>query len=379
MKKHNICNIINNTECVISRLCTCKMVWKNLRKWLGIAALGASMLVPGKAVANQDLVLIEHNIFKSGDNDSTSLNIGRRNNATEDKDSYDGEYSYPSLRLGQWASKAVTRIQGYDLSLDRRPTNSLTDFNFDLSVVIQNNQDIIGTNIPGISIATNSIYKYIPTNEHWTISYDIKTNYFVEGGAPKTDIKNLREFCPNPNVTNYWTNSVGKGIGISIPASDTNANGEVVFGTGRLHKEYNQLISSSTANGTNNPAGTEILDYNTNKTVNLQANDGAYIDYYILTRTDSTGGVNVVTNPCGTNVTSTNVTLEGLMGSNSVHAVYAPNQYTVQIEGGEPFDVAPTSFSGVAHGAGVTTTVGRIYFTNAPGWRKKFTGFEKTQ
>lgn len=301
------------------------MAFKSLKRWLATAALAGGFLLP-RANAGQDMVYVLNGIIKQGEETGagSELYLGHKTDATEGYGTWDTDYSYPSIRSGTWNPKAVTHVEGHDLSTDRRPTNSFTDFNFDLSVIIKDGQNVIGTNLLGAKVYDTASTDYIPTNEHWILSYDINTNYFVEGGAPRTDVRNLRELCPAPNVVYYLTNSAGKGIGINLPVSDTNANGEIVFGTGRFHKEYNQLSSSSTGNGTNNPVGTEILDYNTNKTVSLNAAQDYYVNYYLLTRTDNTGTVTTASNACGPTVSSTNVAIDSIKGSNSIYAAYLP-------------------------------------------------------
>jgi hypothetical protein len=310
---------------------------KSLKKWASTVALvGASFLpMPGYSdpiSTNQDFVSIEHNLNKGTDAVATSLKMNRYKIGTEGKDAspYDVVFGYPGTRSGKWAPKAVTHVGGYDLSTDTRPTNSFTDFNFDFSVVIQDNQSFIGTNKLGVSVSENSTYKYIPTNENWTISYNINPSYYT-GGAPRTDKKNVRDLCPVTNVVYYWTNSAGQGVGINIPKSATNSVGEVVFGSGTLHKEFNKLVSSSAGSGTNSPNGTQIVNYNSVNTVGLNANEGSFVDKYVVARDDGIGNITVTTNDIlGQDVASTNVTILG-MGSNSVSAVYGRKQFPVNV------------------------------------------------
>lgn len=53
--------------------------------------------------------------------------------------------------------------------------------------------------------------------------------------------------------------------------------------------------------------------------------------------------------------------------------------YSVNIENGENFGLNPTNFTDIPAGGSITVGVANVYYTNAPGARKKFDGFEKVQ
>ena len=139
-------------------------------------------LISGTVLAAEDMLLIGHHVT---DDDSwasgfyTELRMARRAGAREGYDIYDRQYEYPAPAQGDWYPKAVTRIDGHDLDMDRRGTNSLSDFHFDLAVVIQNGKDIVGTNFLVVAIGTNSLYSYIPSTEH----------HVIVAGAPKRDLR----------------------------------------------------------------------------------------------------------------------------------------------------------------------------------------------
>jgi hypothetical protein len=122
--------------------------------------------------------------------------------------------------------------------------------------------------------------------------------------------------CTNVNLAYEW-------VGPTNFVVNTTTNGE--FNTGKYTQfcDWNRLVSSSTSGGTNTPNGSQIVNYDISTNVNLKANSGNYIDYYVLTTTDNTGLVSVVTNDfSGTGVTNTNVPIDHLKGSNSIYTVY---------------------------------------------------------
>ena len=278
------------------------------------------MLVPNQAKAWQDMVLIENHITKPGDGRADDLKVRHYSTAVEGYSGWpsDTDYVYPAPRAGSWSPKITTLVEGHTLDMDARPTNSATSFYATLAAVIQDNQAIQGTNRLGIYVYDDSIYDFFDPKRHYVGEYNVNSNYIANTNS-FSEKKNLRDLCPTSNVGYVWNGPTNLNI-------NTTNNGTYDFGTFILSCDWNQLASSSTGNGTNNPAaGTaEILDYNTNKTVSLNAAQDNYINYYLLTRTGNTGDVSVTSNSCGPAIASTNVAIDGIKGSNSIHAVYSP-------------------------------------------------------
>jgi hypothetical protein len=302
-------------------------IWKNFKKWLGIMAVGTGTIIaPMQARGWQDQVVVKSVIGTSSKYDTES--IGHFDGATDgfDDEPYDTIYEQP-VWLSDWGPRVTTLIDGNELDLDLRATNSTTKFDCDLSVFIYNGQNISGTNWLEIKIQDTAAYDSFDPKRHYPGEFLVYSNY-TSSGKEFRDKKNIRDLCINTNTFYAWD-----GININILASQTNVNGIVFHGKYTQFCDWNQLISSSGSGGTNNPQGSEILDYNTNKTVSLNANTGNYIDYYVLTRTDNTGLVSVVTNDFpDTSVSSTNVPINNIKGSNSIYAVYAssgPATYTI--------------------------------------------------
>jgi hypothetical protein len=312
---------------------------KNLSKLLRTGILAGSLLLPNLSFGNPENINLVNRIkptegYDFGDGLETTLGMNRRSGATDDYDGipYDQIYTY-SPPMATWKPKPFTRIDGNDLRLETKHLDSLTDFNFNLAIVFQGAESIEGQSVLRLRNGTNSVYNALSPQMHYTISYAHKPEYFVEGGMPITDTKNVRDLCPEPNVFFYWTleGEVGDGDGtkINVPASDADANGQVVFGTGILRREWNQLVSTKEGNGTASFEGSEILDYGADREIILNAGPGNYINHYILDRSGNERQRIVTTNNVGS--ASTDVSLENLVGSNSLHVVYSPLEYNLSL------------------------------------------------
>ena len=114
---------------------------------------------------------------------------------------------------------------------------------------------------------------------------------------------------------------------VAILGSETNAEGDVLFGKMSYHCDWNQLHLSSNAFGTvsvfDSPADLQRVVYNTGVTVYAQADPGAFLDYYVITKTDTFGGVAVTTNDViGTTTSSSNVPIDNIVGYNAIFVAF---------------------------------------------------------
>ena len=255
-----------------------------------------------------------------GRGESLQLAHNPREEVEEGSDPRDLDYVYPAPWEGQWAPKPYSRIGTRDLISDCRPTNSLSDFHFRLAVIIQDGEPFVGTHSLSIKIGENSIYSYIPTNEHWIISYSYYTNYYV-GGAARCSTRNLRELCPQPNEGFDWVPAYG--MDLNIPSSAIGTNDEVVFAEGVWHKEFNTLTVISGPGGTSSHEDTLTFAYGTNCNVSLTADPGYALLQYALTLTDDIGNRTTTTNILAFPTNAVAVALHDLKGSNALYSSFA--------------------------------------------------------
>ena len=331
-----------------------KNVLKSLKKFLGMGVLAGGLMLSNEAKGFQDYISINNRLKEERGHE---LGIGHYYKASEGYDSYDLDYLFPAPWAGQWVPRITTQVDGHELEGDLRPTNSVSKFEADLSAIIQDGNDIIGTNRLGVKAYDTTIYDGFDTNRHYIGEYWVYSNY-TENGKEFLEKKNLRDLCPVVNTYYSWD-----GPNVGLLASETNEQGEIDFGKFIQSCDWNRLVSTKTGSGTNSFEGNQVLPYNTNLIVTLAANVGSYVDYYVLTRTDNTGAVSIVTNDIsGTTTTSTNVPLAGIKGSNSIHAEYAPLTYnlTVTSAPGNRGNPSPGTVSNRPHGSVSTQTIDTV-------------------
>lgn len=346
------------------------MAWKNIKKWLGIGALAGGLLMPNVAKGEQDVLLVNNLINGKGH----EIQLYHFDSATEEyDDGLDNPYAQPPEWT--WGPKITTSISGSQLQIDCRPTNSISSFDANLEVFIHDGNAVDSTNKLQINIYSDGDFKLNP-KRHYIAKFNIYSNY-TDNCKEFIDRKNIRDLCPEINTYYDWN-----GPKLNIPSSQTNSLGEVKYGTYTQNCEWNQLVSSSTSGGTNTPQGAEILDYNTNKNVSLQANPGNYIDYFVLTRTDNTGLVSVVTNDiAGTSLMSTNVAIDGIKGSNSIYAVYAEDAlpaYNVTVNNNGYGTPSPGTTNNVPSGTTLEQRISPAVTNIAPGTRVVLKGVNVT-
>ncbi|VVB80723.1 Uncharacterised protein [uncultured archaeon] len=349
---------------------------KSLKGLLAGIILGAGALIPRESFAQAQPDLIDVTNSFSGAMGPQTIKLAHYGSSSSDN--YESPFDVDWVNSPQlWGPKIVTLVQGHQLTSDFRKTNSVSSFEADLRAYTDGT-DITSSNALGIKVYSNGVYKFFSPLRHYLGEYSVISNFTV-GGQGFFDKKNLREIISSSSPAYLW-----QGPQLNILSSQTNSQGEVTYGKFILSCDWNQLVSSHSGNGSNSFEGNTIMNYDSQTNVTLNADTGNYVDYYVLTRTDTTGTVSVVTNDFpGTDVTSTNIALNGIMGSNSIYAVYAqnaPSTFSVNIENGEKYGLSPTNFTGVVNGGSVTTTASSVYSTNSPGIRTKMTGLErKTQ
>lgn len=340
------------------------MAWKNLRKWLGIMAIGAGALLMPRENFGEVIQISNYDGISGNGISGSTINLDKFSNSQELQDDNDISWEdflneFPPLD-NNWL-KVSTQPYGVALQTDGRSLESETIYSSNLSAI---------TDALSLTV-TNKIRFLLPDGEdstrHYTAKIHCNTNY-----TPNND-----SFDKTVNIREVIANDSGI---VNLPGI-VNCPDGTVYGTVDVSPAFNKLVSTSTTGGTNNPIGEQILNYGTNKTVALNANPGYYVDYYVLARTDNTGSVNVVTNNfIGTDVTSTNIPIDNLKGSNSIYAVYAtnaPSTFAVDIQDGAKYGLNPTNFTGVASGGSITSTAANIYYTNSAGIRNKITGLKK--
>jgi len=298
-----------------------------LKVWLARTLVAGSVMMPNVVNAWQDMIRIENHINKSGDARYDDLLVGHRSGATEGYGTWDTDYVFPAPWSGQWAPKITTKVDGHDLEVDRKPIDSVSKFESDLTVIIQDSQAITGTNKLGIYVYDTASTDFFDPQRHYVGEYKVYSNY-TANAQEFLERKNLRELCTNANVIYEW-------MGPTNFVVNTTTNGTFDFGKYTQFCDWNQITSSKSGagNGTNTIDGTAfdgsvITNYDSSAMIGLNANTGNYIDKYILTRTDNIGSVNVVTNDIsGQDLTSTNIPLNNIKGSNAVEAIYSTLTY----------------------------------------------------
>ena len=284
------------------------------RATIGIMiALGLATALSPNVEARQDSIKIKNFLL----NENDTLNVGHLEDSLEGYDANDISYGGIPPFYTQYP-KVVTEVEGYQLKQDARPTNSTSKFEAKLIGVIKDGNDISSSNKLSIRTDTNSLFNGFNPSRHYTGEYVVYSNY-NQAGTEFRERKNIRDLCTNYNAYFDWN-----GPNVFIPASETNEHGDVHFGEFNLGCEWNEINSSSEGEGTNSFIGKEILDYNTNRTVTLQANPWNFVDYYVLTRTDNVGERTITTNTISPRTNLVDIVLNELKGSNSLHAVYSP-------------------------------------------------------
>ena len=324
-----------------------KNIWKSLRKWLGMGVLAGSLMTPNEG--KSDSLQIKN----LGDNISTfgSNYYPKHEEGAQEGESYDGYDSdwdgFPDNPNNKWL-KTYTDPYSFTLQTDSRPTNSESIFQIKLLVI-----DKIGDNVT----STNRLkftFMDEDTTRHYTASIHCDPTY-TPGNA---------NFDKKVNIRDVILNDAGY---VNLPGI-VNCPSGTVYGTCDLNPQFNRVFSSSASGGTNNPEGNQIFDYDSSTNVVLNANNGNYVDYYVLTRTDNTGCVSVVTNDiAGQTVTSTNVSMDNIKGSNSIHAVYASIMRVVTINSAYGTPNPPVGTTNVAHGATLEARIYPTIVTNTPG------------
>ena len=198
---------------------------------------------------------------------------------------------------------------------------SETTFQTQLLVV-----DNVGDNVA----CTNQIkFSWLPvgfdTTRHYTAKIHCDTNY------TPSKVK----FDKTVNIRDVIANDSGY---VNLPGITNVPNG-TVYGTIDVNCPFNRVVFDKIGGNTNVFRGNTIVNYDSSMQINFPTNIGYKISNYIVTRTDNTGTVSVVTNDISSqNVSSTNIVLNNIKGSNSVYATYSPFTFSfnvVSANGGE--------------------------------------------
>lgn len=282
--------------------------------------VGVGALIPQENIAQSQPDLIDVTSKISGSIAGQTFKAAHYGSSSTDgyETPYDINWSRPPQSSGP---KIVTLVQGHELSSDFRPTNSVSKYNCDLRIYTEG-ANISGTNTLECRVYSNAFSKGFSPLRSYIGDYSVSSNY-TGSGQFFSERKNLRDLCSSNDLSYVW-----QGPQLNILANQTNSQGEVTYGTFTLLCDWNQLVSTKTGNGTNS-LDNVIVNYDSNTNVVLNAANDYYVQQYILTRTDNTGVVSVVTNNmAGQTVASTNIAMNNLKGSNALHAVYAPKVTT---------------------------------------------------
>jgi len=308
-----------------------KGVWKGIKSLVRTGLVGASLLLPREILAWQNQIGIRSYI--SDTSTYGDLSLSRVNGATDGYDGSPKDIKWLSLPpsgqggQGTYGAKIVTFVGENSLRAESISPDSTKNFEASLIAVTYQGHSFTGISQLGIKSTTNSVYKGFDPQKHYVGEYSV-SNVFRTSEQPFYEKKDLRALVTNANIFFVWEGPTD----INIPSSQTNTQGEVTYGKFSESEDWNRFVSTSEGPGANSWAGSEIMNYNSDTNVTLNANDGSFVDKYIVTRTGNTGDRTVTTNDIpGQDVSTTNITVNGIKGSNSVHAIYGTKQYPVTI------------------------------------------------
>jgi hypothetical protein len=303
---------------------------KRIGKALGVGLVSALSFLPIKADAWQDQISVRScapNTNVYGD-----VTMGHLTNAVDGYDGFPKDIPWsalvpPTSRHGQ---KIVTSVDGYKLRADSRSSNSTKPFESSLTAVTYDNFNFVGDSQLWIKSNTNNTYKGFDPQRHYVGEY-VVSNIFRTSGQTFRKKRNLRDFILLPNTLYLWQGPTD----LNVPASQTNSQGQVDFGEFNLSCDWNQLVSSSTGDfGSNTWEGAQIVNYDGNATVTLNANTniGGFIDKIVITRTDNLGNRVITTNTAfSQDVVTTTAPFYNIKGSNAIHAIYGRKQFPVTV------------------------------------------------
>ena len=320
------------------------MVLGRLKKILAMALVGASSLFPLTSKAYQDRVVVQSQINDDSHFDEALL--AHYSAATDglDSDVIDIRYSPANPELTDYSPKTYSIIEATELSAVLNATNSVAPFNVKLGVDLIDGQSRSGSSRLEIKEYVSGSFNSFDPARHYVGTYNVSSN-FTQAETPFSETKNLRDLCTASNQFFIWN-----GPNLDLPNTATNSQGVIDFGTFTLTCDWNKLVSSKSGNGSASFEGSQIFDYNSSTSVAFNADSGHHVAYYVLTTTDNTGRVSVVTNTLGQGFTSTNVPIDGIKGSNSIHFVADINKYIISPSTPENGTITPSSSIEVNHG-----------------------------
>ncbi len=306
---------------------------KSVGKGLVMLLVGAgAVLSPMSSFANtstNEITLQNRIVATSSLFDQLALQY--RDPSTE---GYDGgvldiNYTKQAPLIGQWQPKIITSIGTNELERERRPTSSSIPFVYSLRVIIENGQNIIGTTELGLTVSSNATYKGLDSQKHYVLAYNINSNFIANnvGFANKVNVRDVATNCNSTYILPGVTN-------LNILASQTNSQGEVIFGEGSLGCEWNLVNSFANSGGSNSFSGQKIVSYDSSTNVAVYANSGKFVDKVVKITTDNVGNRTTTTNSVPGQTNYYNVVFNNTKGSNSVESFFGdlPSQnYTVDV------------------------------------------------
>ncbi len=288
-------------------------IWNNLKKWIVTSAIiGASAVFPMKSDGEQ----LEFRSNASAGISGSITYLFHESGAQEfGPDGYDNPWTNAPPAVNNQQLRAFTNPYGDPLKTDSRPLESDIKFRSNLCAI-----DKLGGNVTSTNKLKFTFLDSADSIRHYTANIHCDGIY--------TPLSN--SFDKVVNIRDVIANDAGV---VNLPGV-MNCPSGTVYGVVDIHCDFNKLVSTKlgAGNGTNTVGGNVftngqnvITNYDSSATIELNADVGNYIDSCVVTRTDNLGGLSVETNsfPDKT-VTSTNVVLSNIMGSNQVEAVYVP-------------------------------------------------------
>ena len=211
----------NITDCVVTLKLHYNMVWKNIKKCLGIAALGLGVLV-SRADAGSDEIELR-DLAQSGVG-GTLMYLQHIDGSTEtnNPDIYDSTWDSALPNPNSKWLKIYTEPYNVQLQRDARPTNSETIFKAKLTPI-----DASGGNV-----TTTNRLRFVYTTKDSTRFYLAKINCdsnWTPNGQPFS-----------------WVGVPTNNQYVNLPGI-VNCPSGTVYGTVDFDPSFNKLVSSSTS------------------------------------------------------------------------------------------------------------------------------------
>lgn len=213
---------------------------QSLRKVTNILALAGSLAISSLSYAHQDMIYLINGINGRGH----EAKIAHYYEASEGVDGFDTGYAKPPVWT--WGPKITTEIEGSELEVDKRPTNSASYFNTTLGVFVDDNSYISETNQILVKFTDNVVYKGPDPARVYIGEININSNYTANGQSFH-DVRDLVKLVA-PAITNYcnWDLTF-----LGIDGTQTNENGVINYGTLDIKCPFKteELVVTNNLNG----------------------------------------------------------------------------------------------------------------------------------